>query len=142
MSPSTLDVLILIFCLKKWKSLKRYLMAAMSGTLRSEAMLTKGAAHFVRFLGQGHGDRAITVRADEYEYGLSLLELRRRMRQAPKSVLQAVCSDARTQLRVGKSFDVAFGSRRPDKHKESPEREADSSRSTSKAQKEKQTRLQ
>ena len=77
-------------------------MAAMSGTLRSEAMLTNRAAHFVCFLGQGHGDRVITVRADEDEYGLSLLELCRRMRLAQKPVLQAACSDARAQLRAGK----------------------------------------
>ena len=36
--------------LASWKSNPRNLMAAMSGTLRSEAMLTSRAAHFVCFL--------------------------------------------------------------------------------------------
>jgi len=58
---------------------------------------------FCMILGQGHGDRAIAVRADEYEYGLSLLDLCRRLRPAPKAMLRTVCRDASAQLRAGKS---------------------------------------
>ena len=77
----------------------------MAGTLRSEAMLTSRAAHFVCFLGQGHGDRVVTARGDEYGYGLSLLDLCRRLLLASKAMLQTICRDARGQLRAGKTFE-------------------------------------
>ena len=80
-------------------------MAALAGTLRSEAMPTSRAAHVVRFRGSGHGDRIITARPDEYEYGLALLNLCRRMRPAEKTMLQAVCTDARAPLRAGRTFE-------------------------------------
>ena len=80
-------------------------MAALAGTLRSESMLASRAAHFVRCLGSGNADRIITVRADEYEYGLALLNICRRMRPADKTLLQAVCTNARAQRRAGRSFE-------------------------------------
>ena len=79
-------------------------MSAFAGVLPSEAMLPKRAAHFVRYPGTGYADHIITVRSEEYEYGLALLHLRRRRRTADRAVLQAECTSARASLRVGRTL--------------------------------------
>ena len=78
-------------------------MAASAGVLRSEALLTARAAHFVCVPGTGHADRIITARATEYAHGLVLLRLSRSMRPVDRRTPQAACATARKSLRAGAS---------------------------------------
>ena len=87
-------------------------MLSSAGILRSEALLTERAAHFVCFPGTGRADRISTVRAPEYEHGLVLLHLCRSMRPVDRSTVRADCASARAALRAGASSDDVFAQAR------------------------------
>ena len=78
-------------------------MESLAGVLRSEALLTTRAAHFVCFPGTATADRIITVRGTEYAIGLVLLRLCRSMRTVDRGTLLAACAIARASLRAGAS---------------------------------------
>jgi hypothetical protein len=81
---------------------------AACGTLRSEALLTSRAAHFVCYPGTSQTSRIVTVRAGEYQHGLALLDLCRATRPLDRATLQAACVSARAALRSGATAAQVF----------------------------------
>ena len=71
------------------------------GIVRSEALLTDRAAHFVCYPGGGSRDRIITVRESEHATATSLLRLCQAFPSKRKEDLQEVCQKARAELRRG-----------------------------------------
>ena len=76
---------------------------SMLGTVRSEALLTDRAAHYVCYLGNSSRDRIITVRATEHGTAMSLLKVCQTYPCKDKPELQRVCQIARAELRRGVS---------------------------------------
>ena len=81
---------------------------AACGMLRSEALLTSRAAHFVCYPGTSQTSRIVTVRAGEYEHCLVLLDLRRATRPLDRATLQVARSSARAALRGGATAAQVF----------------------------------
>ncbi|MFM7978258.1 MAG: hypothetical protein ACKPKO_02995, partial [Candidatus Fonsibacter sp.] len=65
------------------------------GVVRSEALLTGRAVHFVCYLGSGSRGRIITVCDTEHATAVSLLKLCQAFHLERKEDLQAVCQLAR-----------------------------------------------
>ena len=71
------------------------------GGVRSEALLTDRAAHYVCYSGNGSRDRIITVREAEHGIAMSLLKVCQTYPCKGKLELQRVCQIARAELRRG-----------------------------------------
>ena len=71
------------------------------GSVRSEALLTDRAAHYVCYPGNGSRDRIITVRETEHGIAMSLLKVCQTYPCKGKLELQRVCQIARAELRRG-----------------------------------------
>ena len=71
------------------------------GSVRSEALLTDRAAHYVCYPGGGSRDRIITVREAEHGIAMSLLKVCQTYPCKGKLELQRVCQIARAELRRG-----------------------------------------
>ena len=73
------------------------------GTVRSEALLTERAAHYVCYPGNGSRDRIITARETEHGTAMSLLKVCQMYPCKEKLELQRARQMARAELRRGVS---------------------------------------